>query len=92
MTRLFRRVKQSIGRSFNRAVRKTTRNINSEVEEIVTKTLANEEIEEIVIRAVERVIFSLVRRYWFAVVLLFLISLGAQSVFLSIAITTLLRK
>ncbi|MBV9387033.1 MAG: hypothetical protein JOZ78_11465 [Chroococcidiopsidaceae cyanobacterium CP_BM_ER_R8_30] len=92
MSRLFRRVKQSISRNFNRAFRRTKRNINSEVEEIIIKTLANAEIEEIVIRAVERVIFSLVRRYWFAVVLLFLISLGAQSVFLSIAITTLLKK
>lgn len=92
MTRLFKRVKQSIGRSFNRAVRKTTRNINSEVEEIVTKTLANEEIEEIVIRAVERVIFSLVRRYWLAVVALFLVFLGLQSIFLSIALTVLLKK
>lgn len=92
MTRLFRRVKQSIGRSFNRAVRKTTRNINSELEEIVTQILASKEIEEIVIRAVERVIFSLVRRYWLAVVALFLVFLGLQSVFLGIALAVLLKK
>lgn len=92
MTRLFRKVKQSIGRKFNRAAYKATENLNSEVEELISKTLANEEIEEIVVRAVEQVIFSLLRRYWFALFISLLVLLGAQTYFLSITIATLLRK
>ncbi len=92
MTRLFRKVKQSIGRQFNRAAYKATENLNSEVEELISKTLANEEIEEIVVRAIERVIFSLLRRYWFALVISLLVLLGAQTYFLSITIAALLRK
>ena len=92
MTRLFRKVKQSIGRQFNRAAYKATENLNSEVEELISKTLANEEIEEIVVRAVERVIFSLLRRYWLVLFISLLVLLGAQTYFLSITIAALLRK
>jgi hypothetical protein len=81
MTKLFRKVKQSISRHFNKVARQATKTFNSEVEEIVNKTLATEEIEEIVIQAVERVMFSLVRRYWLAVVVLLLFCLGLQSIF-----------
>ncbi len=92
MTKLFRKLKQSIGRQFNRAAYKATENINSEVEELISKALANEEIEEIIVRAVERVILSLLRRYWFALVIILLVLLGIQTYFLSIAMVALLRK
>lgn len=92
MAKLFRKVKQSIGRQFNRVIHQANKNFNNEVEEIVNRTLLNEEIEEIVIQAVERVILSLVRRYWLAVVISFIVLLGIQSIFLSITLTALLRK
>lgn len=92
MAKLFRKVKQSIGRQFNKVVHQANKSFNNEVEEIVNKTLATEEIEEIVIQAVERVILSLVRRYWLAVVICFIVLLGIQSIFLSITLTALLRK
>jgi len=92
MAKLFRKVKQSIGRQFNKVVYQATKSFNNEVEEIVNRTLENEEIEEIVIQAVERVILSLVRRYWLAIVISSIVLLGIQSIFLSITLTALLRR
>jgi len=92
MVKLFRRVKHSIKGQFNKVVHKTTENLNNEVEDLVNKALANEEIEEIVVRAVERVILSLVRRYWLAFIILLLVLLGIQSILLSITLTALLRR
>jgi len=91
MIKLFRNVKRSIRRRINKLVYKASENFNNEVEVIVNKTLANEEMEKIVVRAVERVIFSLVRRYWFVVVILLVVFLGIQSIFLSITLTILLK-
>ncbi len=92
MAKLFRKVKQSIGRQFNKVVYQANKSFNNEVEEIVNRTLENEEIEEIVIQAVERVILSLVRRYWLAIVISSIVLLGIQSIFLSITLTALLRR
>jgi len=92
MAKLFRKVKQSIGRQFNKVVYQANKSFNNEVEEIVNRTLENEEIEEIVIQAVERVILSLVRRYWLALVISSIVLLGIQSIFLSITLTALLRR
>ncbi len=92
MLKVFRKVKQSIGRRFHRAAYKATKQINSGVEEIVNQTLANQEIEEIIIQAVERVIFSLIQRYWLALGILVILLLGIQSIFLSITITILLTR
>jgi hypothetical protein len=92
MVKLFRKVKYSIRWQFNKVFHKATKNFNNEVEDLVNKTLASEEIEEIVVRAIERVIFSLVRRYWLVFVILLLVLLGIQSIFLSITIAALLGK
>ena len=92
MVQLFKKARQAIGRRFNRAARRATKQINSGVGEIVNQTLANEEVEELVAQAVERVIVSLIQRYWLALVASVLVLLGVQSVFLSIALTVLLRS
>ena len=92
MVQIFKKVKQSISRRFNKAARSATKQINSGVEEIVNQTLANEEVEEIVAQAVERVVVSLVQRYWLALVTSVLVLLGIQSVFLSVALAVLLKS
>ena len=92
MIKVFRKVKQFIGRRFNKVSRQAIVSFNSEVEEIINKTLANEEIEEIIVQSVERVIFSLLRDYWIALVVLVLLLFLIQSIFLSITITILLKS
>ena len=92
MVQLLKKAKQEISRRFNKAARRATKQINSGVEEIVNQTLANEEVEEIVAQAVERVVVSLIQRYWLALVTSLLVLLGVQSVFLSIALSVLLRS
>ena len=91
MIKVLRKVKQFIGRRFNKVSRKAIVSFNSEVEEIVNKTLANEEIEEIIVQAVERMIFSLLRDFWIALVVSLLLLFLIQSIFLSITITILLK-
>ena len=81
-----------IGRQFNQVSHKAIVSFNSEVEEIINQTLANEEIEEIIVQAVERVIFSLLRDYWISLVVSLLLLFLIQSIFLSITITILLKS
>lgn len=73
-----------INEKVHKVTHRTTEAINREVEEIVNKTIVSPEIEAIVIKAVERVIFSLLRRYWkqFAVAVVGLLLL--QSFILSL--------
>jgi hypothetical protein len=92
MIRVLKKVKYLIGRRFNRVAYKAIVNFNNEVEEIVNKTLANEEIEEIVVQAVERVIFSLLRQYWLALIILVLVLLILQAIFLSFILTVFLTR
>lgn len=92
MIRVLKKVKYLIERRFNRVAYRAIVNFNNEVEEIVNKTLANEEIEEIVIQAVERVIFSLLRQYWLALIILVLVLLILQAIFLSLILTVFLTR
>ena len=91
MIRVFGRIQYLFRRRFNKVARKAVVNFNSEVEEIIQRTLANEEIEEIVIQAVERVTFSLIRQYWFYVLILLILLLLIQSMILSFTLSILLK-
>ncbi|TVQ45715.1 MAG: hypothetical protein EA365_07200 [Gloeocapsa sp. DLM2.Bin57] len=53
-----------INQQVHKVTHRTREAFNQELEEIVNKTIVSPEIEKVVVKAVERVIFSLIKRYW----------------------------
>lgn len=85
----FRGFKIFFSRNFRKVTNQATEAINQEIEGIIDKTLSNQEMESLIVRAIEKLIVRMFRKYSLLIFLLIICLFVIQLFVLNLSIQSL---